>query len=443
MVGALSSEQRLALAAALTGTADGTAMRSTSVRRGRVVGLDIARSLALLAMFIAHFAASAHTDAGTWQSRVVGFTDGRAMPLFILLGGCGATFLLARSRRPWREMTGRAIVLLLLGLAFAATQPVAVILQAYAVYFLLAVAAAKLPTRWLLPAAAAVAAAGALSVMFLTRHLPTELDYRDGVSDTFGSLGLLAKPHVLLSDIVITGYYPVLPCFAFILVGMWVARHDLTLPRFRGGLIVAGLALFAVGYGTGALTEEKRQEPTSEIERVRVVGGSFEETAVATGEVPRDETSVDGNTEAFSGTIPSAGVITNPTGWDLLDQKGHSHMPAWMIGATGWSLLVIGLCLLLPGRARRATRPLVDLGQLALTAYVAQLALFRWPLKDWPGDRGPTTQIVLTVAGWAVLAVVAWAWKARVTYGPLEYLLRLAGRLTSWVPSRGAGPSRG
>ncbi len=436
MVGALSSEQRLALAAALTGTADGTARRSTSVRRGRVVGLDIARSLALLAMFIAHFAASVHTNAGTWQSRVVGFTDGRAMPLFILLGGCGATFLLARSRRPWREMTGRAIVLLLLGLAFAATQPVAVILQAYAVYFLLAVAAAKLPTRWLLPTAAAVTGAGALSVMFVTRHLPTELDYRDSVSDTFGSLGLLAKPHVLLSDIFITGYYPVFPCFGFILVGMWVARIDLTSRRFRVGLVAAGIALFAVGYGAGALTEGQREDLTSATDQI-LVGATQQHGAF----VVDTSVIVERSIGSVSGAIPGAGSIADPDGWDLLDQKGHSHMPAWMIGATGWSLLVIGLCLLLPGWARKMMQPLVALGQFALTAYVAQLILFRWPLKDWPGDRGPTTQIMLTVAGWASLAIVAWAWKARSAHGPLEYLLRLAGRLTSWVPSRGVTPS--
>jgi uncharacterized membrane protein YeiB len=360
--------------------------------------------VALLAMFVAHFGIAGTVDSRTWQENVVHFTDGRAMPLFILLSGCGVAFLLARSVHPWREMTGRSIVLLLIGLLFAGTQPVAVILQAYAVYFLLAVAIGKLPSRWLPALAAAVTAAGALSVMFLADHLPSARDHRDLVSDTWGSLPLLAKPHVLVSDIFVTGYYPVLPNLAFLIVGMWLTRTSLTSRRMRWGLVSAGLVLAIVGYGSGMATEARRDGGVGSTTEGSTVGGDVSGVGVAGGD----------------GTFES-----NPSRWwDLLDQTGHSHMPAWVVGATGWCLVVVGLCLFLAAALPRASAPFAALGRISLTAYVAHLALFRWPLAAWPFDLGQSQALALVLAGWLAMCFVAWAWTSWRVYGPLEYLMR-------------------
>ena len=73
-------------------------------------------------------------------------------------------------------------------------------------------------------------------------------------------------------------------------------------------------------------------------------------------------------------------------------------------------------------------RPLVWLGQLALTAYVAHLVLGEQWLWDWQADDRPTLLTQLAVVGLvvAVFATVASLWRARFSRGPLEAALRVA-----------------
>jgi uncharacterized membrane protein YeiB len=386
-----------------------------SPRRPRVLGLDLARSVALLGMLLAHFGAAAVAGAETgWQQSVTRFTDGRSMPLFVVLSGCGISLLLARAVRPWRELAGRAALLLVIGLAFEATTPVAVILQAYAIYLLLAVPFNKLATRWLLPVAGAFVAIGAATNLFLNEHLPITSENLGSSTARIGALRLLTRPHVLLADLFFTGSYPVFPSFAFVLVGIWIARHDLTTRRFRHGLVGVGLVLAVVGYGAGFASQDHR-------------GANDIVKADAIVEQVTSDDVFSSEDSAKSARPDEPG----PTGWDLLDQAGHSDMPAWMIGATGMACFAIGVCLTAAHRAKRFVMPFVALGQLALTAYVGHLALLRWPMKSWPWGFNANEGLGLTVAGWVTAAAVAWAWRLRFTNGPLEYLLRVAGRLAS------------
>jgi uncharacterized membrane protein YeiB len=441
------------MASTLTESTTATVAPDTPVKpkaaNRRVLGLDLARALALLGMFFAHFGSAAVGGQGGWQSDVTRFTDGRAMPLFVVLSGCGLTFLLARSKRPWREVASRALVLLLIGLAFEVTQPVAVILQSYAAYFLLAVLVRKMSTRWLLPAAAAVAAVGALTDMYLVEHLPSATEHVASNADTIGALNLLGKPLVLLSDLFFTGVYPVFPSFAFVLVGMWIARQDLSSRRLRAGLVGAGAALAVIGYGSGWATQDERKlEGLGPVEQLVVTADGagvdiddfIDAQAAGTGTTREQVIEVAAAEFGLTGDelmaqldaaerAPEVRAATEPDGWDLLNQSGHSNMPAWMIGASGLSCFVIGLCLVLADLARRLIWPLAALGQLSLTAYVTHLALFRWPMKNWPWGFTPTEGLVLTTAGWLAAAVVAAIWRMKFRQGPLEHGLRAAGRL--------------
>jgi Protein of unknown function (DUF418)/Heparan-alpha-glucosaminide N-acetyltransferase, catalytic len=393
-------------------------------------------------MLFAHFGSAAVQGAG-WQNNVVKFTDGRAMPLFVMLSGCGVTFLLARSKRPWREMLGRAALLLVLGLAIDSTQPIAVILHFYAAFFLLAVLANRLPTRWLLPAAGAFVAIGAVTSMYLMRHLPNPIEHVAANAQHWGSLNLLFKPHVLFADLLVTGVYPVFPSFAFVLVGMWIARQDLSSRRLRLGLVAVGLGLAAIGYGSGFATKSHRTDPNaSPIAQLAATAKEagvelevfVESQARSAGKTPDEvialtAAQLEVEPDQFVAEFKAASAaVPAPDGWDLLDQAGHSNKPAWMIGATGFAALVIGLSLLVADRLRRLTAPLVALGKIALTVYVGHLLLFRWPMKNWPWGFSTNQGFLLVLAGFAAAAGFACLWMRRFTHGPLEAALRLAGR---------------
>lgn len=418
--------------------------------RTRVLGLDVARSLAILGMLLAHFGSFAlGENPDGWPNSVVRFTDGRAMPLFVLLSGAGVTFLLRRSTHPTRELLGRAALLLLLGLLLEFTTPVAVILQSYALFFVLALGLRFLADRWLLVLAAAATAAGAAVRMFLADDLPKSYEHVGGLSEHIGALRLLLRPDVLASDLLVTGFYSALPTLTFLLVGMWLGRQDLASRRLRTGLIAGGLAMAVVGYGVGWLTDDQRapsaelvdtygEEIVVAIEEAAVQGATLtqylEYAAVAQQTTVAE---VLGAPESMVPEVmgqiaeieqdPLVLEVTEPDAWWLLNAAGHSHMPAWMLGALGFGLFVTGLCLVVADRFPRATLPLARAGQLALTLYVAHLLLLRWPMQNWPWGFSPAEGVLLTVSGFLVAVACSHLWRLRFSQGPLESVLRLAG----------------
>src|SRR4051794_24517828 len=97
---------------AVAGTrTQGTATPAESAQR--VVGFDVARALAILGMVVVHFSLvmAADRSGPGWLSVAVGFLDGRAAAVFVVLAGVGITLasrravshtdphVLARSRR--------------------------------------------------------------------------------------------------------------------------------------------------------------------------------------------------------------------------------------------------------------------------------------------------------------------------------------------------------
>jgi uncharacterized membrane protein YeiB len=357
----------------------------------RQLGLDVARAVAVLGMLFAHFATSGLDKATGWTTHIARFTDGRAMPLFVMLSGAGFVLLLKRSSRPTREVLGRATVLLLVGLAFDYTTPIAVILQFYALFFVVALVVRRLPNRWLLITAAAVVVIGAVTTLHLNDHLPVAFERVSDTASGWGAIPLLRQPHVLLSELFFTGIYAFFPNFAFVLIGMWIGRQDLSSTRLRNGLMLIGLGMAVVGYGSGWSTASHRAGATNAII----------ETTTASAE-------------------PSLW-------WELLNVHGHSEMPAWMVGSSGLAMAVIGGSLVVGDRSRRAALPLARVGQLALSLYVFQVALYRWPLKHWPWGFSQAQETALTFVAFLVCIGACVVWRSRFAYGPLELLVRRAG----------------
>ena len=351
----------------------------------RQIGLDIARAVAVLGMLFAHFATSKLDEARGWSVSVARFTDGRAMPLFVVLSGAGLTLLLRSSDRPNRAVFGRAAVLLMLGLAFDYTTPIAVILQFYALFFVVALLARRLSNRWLLIASGVIVGLGALSQLHLMDHLPDGFERVSSTASGWGAIPLLLQPHVLASELFFGGEYPFFPTFAFVLLGMWIARQNLSSLRLRKGLMVVGLGMAIVGYGAGWSTASHREvDVSAEVE------------------------------------LPSMW-------WEVLDAHGHSQMPAWMVGSSGVAMAVIGVSLVAGDRFRRFTLPMANVGQLALTLYVAQIALWRWPMKQWPWGFAQVQETELTALAFLACLLGCWLWRRQFRRGPLEMVLRWSG----------------
>lgn len=356
----------------------------------RAGGVDLARGLAVLGMLAAHLLSIPELEAGdpsTWG----GIVDGRSSILFATLAGVslglatggraprtGPALRVARLR-----LAVRAGALWVLGVALILTGvPVYVILPAYAILFLLAIPFLRLRAPVLL----AVAAASAVSLPFLQPLLDSAPAWSTPAGE---SVSLLLGWH-----------YPFTVWAAFVLAGLGVARAGIGRLSVQLAMLVAGVVLAAVGYGTAVALAVPEPAPAIVPALVPTPG---EEYAAA----------------VWTAAPHSSGVLE-------------------VIGSGGFALAVIGLCLLICRTGARAILlPLRAVGAMPLTAYTAQLVVWAVWAGNALGDTGNLYGFrqldpfpVITLA--TVLGCTLWA--LLIGRGPLEWLL---DRLARLVPARG------
>ncbi|WP_225753815.1 heparan-alpha-glucosaminide N-acetyltransferase domain-containing protein [Actinotalea sp. Marseille-Q4924] len=222
-------------------TDDGARTGPRTAAGARLAGVDATRGLAVLGMFAAHVGAGGPDfwSGDGWLQ----VADGRSAATFALLAGLSAALLSGGPTPPTGQLLryarvrilARAAMLLPLGAFLVLLRtPVAVILPAYAVMFALLTPFLRVPPRWLLAVAAAVAVVGP-AVALAAR----------GVAGTGDAL----LPPV---DVLVGEHYPVVVWFAYLLVGLAVGRQDLGAPTTARRLAVVGAVALVAGYGTAA-----------------------------------------------------------------------------------------------------------------------------------------------------------------------------------------------
>ena len=331
---------------------------------------------------------------------------GRASALFAVLAGVtlalttgGRTPVAGAERRARSAaVVVRALLVAVLGLLLArADSGLAVILTYYGVLFGLGLLVVGLRTRALLVAAGLVVVAMPVLSRLVRPHLPE----RGYASPGFEQL---ADPGQLLSELLLTGYYPVLPWLAYLLVGMALGRADLRSARVAAWACGAGLVLAVVATRVShALTDRWPAAP-----------GLPDQ--VATG---------------MYGNVPADG----PWSW-LLVVAPHSSTPFDLAATVGSSLAVIGAALLLVGRLpalpHETVRVLFGAGTMTLTLY--SLHVLMRTEQVWPAEE-PSAYV------WHVLALLAIgsAFAALRRPGPLERVVSLASAAAA-TRSRGRCP---
>ncbi|GHE91179.1 transporter [Streptomyces longispororuber] len=379
---------------------------------GRLIGVDLARGLAVFGMYAAHVGPDPATTGGV-RGFLMELAHGRSSALFAFLAGFSVVLMTGRTPRTGRagrravaKVVVRAVVLLALGTALTMTDtPVEVILAFYGLYFLLVLPLYRLSARTL--AEIAVVAALVLPQLLF---LIVRAVYEDGALGG-GSTGPGAWPRTAdgLVSLFFTGSYPALSWLPFVVAGMAVARLDLTAGAVRVRLALTGAGLAVLGYG-----------------------GSW----LALHHLPGVARALDGAGWHGTGTAWWSDVAGWPEedtwGW-LFVAAPHSETTLSVVANTGVALAVLAGCLLaldaLP-RLRRAAGPVIAVGSMSLTAYVFHIAAIRLlGLEELPG---PSLRVLLGfVAGVTGFAVL---WSRFFRRGPLEWLLWRATKVADRVP---------
>jgi uncharacterized membrane protein YeiB len=380
---------------------------------GRIDGVDLARSLALLGMVaihvpIADYVTGDGSGAPGWLGYLLGLAGGRASVLFFVLAGVSAT-ILARSlpSERWnRAFTRRGALLIVGGALFTHYWWSVSILQNYGVVFLVTPLLLRLGSRTLLRLAALSLAIGPLLVQL---GWPTELP--DAVP--FG--------HWIYTGLVEPlngGIYPVTVWICFFLVGLVVGRRDLRDRRLARHLAVGSMA------GLLLLTPVLKALDTARDDA----------SARATDEVQTDD--------GFNLYDDSQTGIDL---WELTSHDEHADTPAWMAEALLMAGMVLGGCLLLDC-SRRGLRPLVALGTVSLSAYVLHGFVIGIVAEEWYTEAlldtwtQALTFLLILQAG---LITLAWLHRQHYRRGPLEWVVTRLSRPTRRQARRDPGVVRG
>lgn len=363
-------------------------IRTVAAEPARVIGVDTARGLALIGMFVAHVAPMA---ADPTSAALLGIADERPRLLFALTAGIGLGFV-SGGVHPLpatggvrgilrRQIAIRAVVLIAMGLLIAVTlHPlVFIILDVYGVAFLLMLPLLFLPPRTALVVGAALLAVTPALAAFAART-PVVADARQ------------TSARVLV-DWVVSGAYPVIVWVPVMLIGLALARLDL------GSRTTVGL--------TG------------------LIGA-----ATACVMLP------------LSTLLPGPEIVADAA-WSVPVRASLETL-----GNTGVAGAVVAVLLALTSFASPAVRrttvavtaPVAAMGSMPLSIYTLHLVVIALAVRVDPATGVPTDDSWPLLIGLVVGAMLfAWLWRRYLGRGPLERMLRwMSGRSRQASATRAA-----
>jgi uncharacterized membrane protein YeiB len=340
----------------------------------RLAGVDLARGLAIVGMLAAHLLVITEPFALIEPATWVAIVEGRSSILFATLAGVSIA-LVTGARTPvvgearrvaTLRLTVRAFALWLLGFVLIFTGvPVFVVLPAYGLMFLLALAFIPFRARTLAVIAAVLAVVMPFVQVFLDALPLWQGPIGDDLSRALG------------------WHYPFTTWTAFVIAGMALARAGLGERRVQGRMLALG-AVLTVLAATLAW--------------------------------------------AFPAPPLTSDTTASALFWsELWTIEPHSSGLLEVIGSGGFAIAMIAACCLLCRTpVTWIVLPLRALGSMPLTAYTAQI--FAWALlaTAWLGRPGDLAGFRDLDPFWPftlITLAACTAWALLIGRGPLEWAI--------------------
>jgi uncharacterized protein len=352
----------------------------------RVLGYDLARSIALLGMIVVHFGLVMAADHSrpAWAVAVLRLFDGRAAAIFMVLAGVGVSLRARRAvasadfraiERVRRTLINRGRFLLVVGFVNLLIWQ-GDILRVYGVSLLLTARLITARDRRLL----SIALAFVLGFLVLLPFVDYDKNW-EWSTMTYHRLWTLEGT---FRNLFYDGFRSVLPWTGILVFGLWLGRQDLrdrarNLRFFRVAvsvvLVAEGISWLCVSYF--------RAHPHG----------------------------MDDNTiKALFGT------------------ESMPPLPLFLLSSVGTAVAVIALCVRVAEMwpSSRWLRPLTAMGQMALTWYFLHIAIGLGTV-DALGLTAKQPLPVGEVCGvlfFTLAVLTSWVWKAYFAHGPLEWIMR-------------------
>jgi len=350
----------------------------------RIVGIDLARALAVIGMIIVNFKVVLGDEGTHWVKKLASIFDGKAAATFVVLAGVGLALMTNVAIQSNQEklriakirIAKRAVFLFMVGLSYIPIWP-ADILRFYGVYMVI--------TLLLLRGGGKVLIGLAMALIFIFPLLTSFWDYELGWDfETFKYQDFWTFSG-FFRNLFFNGFHPVIPWCAFMLAGLWFGQQDLQSHRF----VKKAFWISCLGFiGIQVLS-------------------------------------------VISLTVVSEGDQTIRA--ELVDILGTEPMPPfplYMFNGIAIAISVVTGCILLAKRFEnsRIIEALNKTGQLALTFYVMHVVIGMGVIEVIAPSKVGQLPIEFSVAyaiifslGCILFAVI---WRKHKKAGPLEWVMR-------------------
>lgn len=360
-------------------------VKSNILKGKRILGVDLARALAIVGMVIVNFKMVIGSEGGGWMSAIPEFLSGKAAALFVTLAGVGIALMTRNGyelqdhsivRSTKKKFLKRSALLFIVGLSYISVWP-ADILHFYGVYILITLCFIRSGQRRIFM--------WSFLILWLYPLLMWMVNYDTGWDFTTLDYIDIWTVDGFFRNLLYNGFHPVFPWVSFMLIGLWYGRHNLTDASIVRGLMWKGIICFIIVVCLSHL--------------LLSIIGSY---------------------------IPSESKELSL----IVGLSPMPPLPLYMMAGCSLSVVVISFCILIAERFRGSVllSYMVRTGQLALTIYVAHVIIGMGLMFMYDENAVGSYSIQFTMLyalGFSFLCVAfSNIWLSYFNLGPIEWLFK-------------------
>ncbi len=351
----------------------------------RITGLDLARALAIIGMIIVNFKIAFGDKGNEVYKFLAGLLEGKAAATFVVLAGIGIALMSNRAvknrdtaalRTIRIKIAKRALFLFVIGLLYTPIW-IADILHFYGIYMFITLLMITSSRKLIFTTG--VLFILVYPLMMMLWNYDTGWNFETFVYADFWSVSGFIR------NLFYNGFHPVIPWTAFMLLGLWFGKQDLSDDLFIKKAMRVSIGVFAITLlASKALLlvlSEGNQETLMELKQVL-------------------------------GTSPMP------------------PLPVYMISGGSMALFIISACILVAQKYGNhfIITALTKTGQLALTFYVAHVVIGMGIVEYMDAQKMGTYSIVFSVNYALVFSLLCILFAVIRTKkhqdGPLEWLMK-------------------
>ncbi|MBW1616035.1 MAG: DUF1624 domain-containing protein [Deltaproteobacteria bacterium] len=209
----------------------------------RIIGINIARAIAVIGMIIVNFKIILGETGNNSLKTLVSIFDGKAAATFVVLAGVGLALMtnsVIKNQNPQQlkaarnRIIKRALFLFIIGLSYIKIWP-ADILHFYGIYMI--------ATLFFINKKPKQAIVAALALILIYPFLLAIFNYETGWNFITLEYKNFFTLKGFLRNLFYNGFHPVIPWTAFMLIGLWFGKQNISDKKFiKKTLIISAVA---------------------------------------------------------------------------------------------------------------------------------------------------------------------------------------------------------